>query len=555
MPLKYKISLCFSVVVMFAVAMGGTVYLEVKAIRNATAWNEHTHAVLGSLGEMIKGMVNQETGVRGYLVSSDESFLEPFTSGKAQFDKALSQVRSLTSDNSAQQARLDIAEGWARTWRTEVAEPEIAFMQSAETEQKARDMEASGAGKKAMDSLRTAVSELRKEEEKLLSERSAMQEESISNAIFVAIGGAASAIAASIVLGFLLDRVTGGPITRMTQVMSRLAGGDLTVSILDGERKDEIGAMAGAVQVFKDNAIQIERLRQDQAAAAERSAAERKQSMLQVARTFEERVLGVVDGVANSATEMEVMAQTMSAAAQQSQAQASSISAAADQASANVQAVASASEELSQSIVEIGEQVTMAARISEEASGVANRSTVIVNGLAAAADNIDSVVNLITNIASQTNLLALNATIEAARAGDAGKGFAVVAGEVKNLANQTARATDEIRSQILAVQTETHQAVEAIGTIGEIISRIREISAMIASSVEEQGAATGEIARNIQQAAEGTQDVTENIGGVAEAVEATGSAGLNVLSASRTLGTQASQMKTEVTEFLRRITA
>jgi len=340
------------------------------------------------------------------------------------------------------------------------------------------------------------------------------------------------------------------PITAMTRAMGILAGGDTSVTIPAAENKDEIGDMAKAVQVFKDNAIRVTALQKEQEESRLRTEADRRRGMLEMADTFEAAVMGLVKGVSTQATEMQATSQSMSAAAHQAQGQAATVAAAAEEATSNVQTVAAAAEELSSSITEISRQVSQAARISQTASDETSRTNDMVRGLAQSADKIGEVVSLINDIASQTNLLALNATIEAARAGEAGKGFAVVAGEVKNLANQTGRATEEISSQVASVQEETRRAVEAIRAIGVVIDQVREISSGIASAVEEQGAATQEIARNVQQAAEGTQLVSANVAGISEAATMTGAASQQVLSAAGDLARNSENLRGEVTKFL-----
>ena len=348
----------------------------------------------------------------------------------------------------------------------------------------------------------------------------------------------------------LIGRGITGPVNAMTRAMGILAKGDTSVVIPATENKDEIGEMAQAVQVFKDNAIRVAAMQKEQEEAKARAESERKRMMLSMADNFENAVMGLVKGVSAQATEMQATAQSMSAAAEQSSAQASTVAAAAQQATANVQTVAAAAEELTSSISEISRQVADAARISTTASEETARTNTMVEGLALTANKIGEVVNLITDIASQTNLLALNATIEAARAGDAGKGFAVVANEVKNLANQTGRATDEISAQINAVQEETRRAVEAIRNIGTVIDQVRQISSGIASAVEEQGAATQEIARNVQEAATGTQDVSMNVTGIMESATSTGAAAGQVLGAAEDLAKNSETLRSEVSRFL-----
>jgi len=361
---------------------------------------------------------------------------------------------------------------------------------------------------------------------------------------------AAIALLVGLIGAWIIGRSITHPITAMTRAMGILADGDTSVIIPATENRDETGAMAKAVQVFKDNAIRVTALQNEQEQNRIRMEAERKATMIQMADRFETAVMGLVKGVSAQATEMQTASQGMSAAADQSQVQATTVAAAAEEATTNVQTVAAAAEELTASITEISRQVSQAARISHAASEETSRTNQMVQGLAQAADRIGQVVDLINDIASQTNLLALNATIEAARAGEAGKGFAVVAGEVKHLANQTAKATEEISGQVASVQEETKRAVEAIRSIALVIEQVREISSGIASAVEEQGAATQEIARNVQQAAEGTQLVSANVAGISQAASMTGATSTQVLAAASELARNSEHLRGEVTKFL-----
>ncbi|WP_316980308.1 methyl-accepting chemotaxis protein [Shumkonia mesophila] len=358
-----------------------------------------------------------------------------------------------------------------------------------------------------------------------------------------------------VLVAVAMGRRLSAPIRLMTAAMGQLAEGDLEVAIPAAGRADEIGRMAKAVQVFKDNAIDKVRLEAEQAEREKQAEAEKQATMVKLAGQFEAAVGAVVDQVSSAATEMLSSSEAMSATAEETTRQASAVAAASEQASANVETVASAAEELSSSISEISRQVTQASQIAAAAVTEAEKTNVKVQGLAQAANKIGEVVALITDIAEQTNLLALNATIEAARAGDAGKGFAVVASEVKNLANQTAKATDEIGAQITGIQSATREAVAAIEEITRTISKINEVNSGVASAVEEQGAATQEIARNVEQASAGTQEVSSNIAGVSAAANETGAAAGQINRAAGELSRQSETLRAEVDKFLANVRA
>ncbi|MEN3234244.1 HAMP domain-containing methyl-accepting chemotaxis protein [Methylobacterium ajmalii] len=346
------------------------------------------------------------------------------------------------------------------------------------------------------------------------------------------------------------------PLTRLVAVLERMAAGEIDATIAEARRGDEIGALGRAVESIKTMVARkaAEDLERRQIADAAAAAA-RQTAMIEMADGFEAAVGGIVGAVSSSASELQVTAQSMTATATQTAAQSTSVAAAAEEAATNVGTVAAAAEELGASISEIGRQVSGSAQLAQRAVSEADHTTQFVQALGQTSAKIGDMVGLISNIASQTNLLALNATIEAARAGEAGRGFAVVAAEVKELANQTARATDEIARQIGEVRGVTDQTVGAIETITALIREIDVVATSIAAAVEQQGAATQEIVRNVAQASVGTSAVTGNIAGVAQASETTGMAATQVLTSASALSRQSEQLTAEVHRFLATVRA
>ncbi|MBI1209412.1 MAG: HAMP domain-containing protein [Azospirillum sp.] len=379
-------------------------------------------------------------------------------------------------------------------------------------------------------------------------------EDCLSRALVIILGCVAVAVVLALGTAIAIGRAIALPVRRLTAVMTALAGHDLSVVVAGIDRKDELGGMARAVVVFKDSMERADRLTEDRSRAT--AAQERRAQTLDgLIGRFNDSAGLALAKVTGAANDMTRTAASITTIAEDATRQTQTVAAASQQASANVQAVATAAEELSASIGEIGRQVTTSTEITRRAVAEAGRADDQVRGLTDAAEKIGQVVTLINGIASQTNLLALNATIEAARAGEAGKGFAVVAGEVKNLANQTGKATEEIAAQVTGIQRVIADTAAAIKEIASVIGQVNEIAAAIAAAIEEQGAATQEIARNVQDAAQSTEEVSQNISGVRKAADDTLQAAGMVRGSADGLSVQSKDLQGLVNQFLEDVRA
>jgi len=555
LKIAHKLAAAFAAVVVLLAASGIVTFRELRVIADAGTRTEETHTLLDALHEMQASMIDQETSIRGYIIAGDDRFLDLYGAGKAALKDSHDRLQRLVGEDADGKAALEDIDNIVTAWQHDVAETEVADMAKFETRDDARQIEANGMGRAYMDGIREKVTDLDKSQRANLAARSLAQGRAVTVAVSVTIGTLIVLILVALALWYGLSRAIARPITRITGVMGLLAKGDTSVTVIGLDRRDELGAMASAVEVFKLNAIDRQRLEAERI-AVEREAAEAKAAVMAgLAESFEVKVGHLVEVLSSAATELEATAQSMSATAAETGDQAALVAAAIGETASNVETVAAATEQLSASIQEIGRQVDQSAGIASRAVEDAKRTDATVQALSEGARKVGEVVGLIHQIAAQTNLLALNATIEAARAGEAGKGFAVVASEVKSLATQTARATEEITGQISRMQSITAEAVVAIRGIGAVIGEISDIAAAVATSVDEQRSATADIARNIQDAARSTQEVSSSVASVQQAAAETGAAAADVLGAASGLSRNAVQLNGEVDAFLTGIRA
>jgi methyl-accepting chemotaxis protein len=548
-----KIAAAFGAVLAVIVVSGGISLYGGRIVDQADEASRRASEAEVSARSLLNTVQVQQSSLRSFLLTGDPAMLAAYDAGKAGLDAALAGILD-HSDDAQAQADIEQIRNTLTGWYGNVADHQISLMRHPSTVEEARAIEVSGTGDRIVGEVTTIAEALIAREREGAMARRAELEQAQAASFWAVLIGSGLAVLIAVVAAVTLSRGIGRPVVAMTSAMGDLAGGNHAVEIPATERGDEIGRMAKAVLVFKENMIKARELAAKEAEAQKRREL-RAQKVDQLTAGFDRDVTEVLKTVSSAATEMQSTASSMTVTAEETSRQSTVVSSASEEASSNVQTVAAAAEELSASISEITRQVAQSAEIAGKAVSDAERTNQQVQGLAEAAQKIGEVVQLITDIASQTNLLALNATIEAARAGEAGKGFAVVASEVKNLANETAKATEEITGQISGIQQATKDAVTAIQSIGQTIGQINEIASGIASAVEEQGAATQEIARNVQQAAAGTSEVSANISGVNEAAGATGAAAGQVQTAASELSQQSEILRQKVETFLAEIKA
>ncbi|MBP5858801.1 HAMP domain-containing protein [Marivibrio halodurans] len=541
--------------------LGGAITIyEIRSAGDAVEDTRQAAKLQHDLGILDAAGNNQLLAIRGLLMTGDRNHIDAYEKSAKRFDATLARMAEKASSDEVVR-HVEALRAITDTWRSDVVGPQIEAMNHPLTVDAARTMEANGLGDDYLAAHSKEIAALAEIASARAEKAENTAREAFSITVIVAIIGSTLAILIAAVSYLALVGAISRPIARMTEVMGILAEGRHDVEVPSVGRGDEVGAMAEAVEVFKRNGIEREAAlaREEEARRKEKEALaareRRTQRMEELIANFDSRSADLVSALETSAHSLEETAQVMGSSADETDKQATAVAAASEEASTNVQTVAAAAEELRSSIAEIAKQVSGASEIAGEAATTAEQAQSRVAKLEEAANAIGEVVSMINDIADQTNLLALNATIEAARAGEAGKGFAVVAEEVKSLASQTSGATEKIREQIEAMQTETAQSVDAIEGIAAIIARVNEYTYSISSAVEQQSAATDEIAMNVSQASSATGEVASNIQSVHQASTESGRIAGTLKTASDDIGDRARAMKAGVEGFVREIRA
>jgi methyl-accepting chemotaxis protein len=554
MKLSGKLGVCFAAILVVIIAVGVVSGLQNRIIRAASEQSRQTAEDGVLLQNVTERVTALQWAIGEMLITGSATYKQAYLAGIAGYEDALVKAKEAVAGDATLSQTLTDAETAIADWRKNTADRQISLMEHPSTVNEARAIELTGVGLRLNEALQKFSGQVHAYQKSLSDQRFSEQQSAISLTLIATLAGAAISLVIAVLSGVALSRGVAKPIIDLNGSMQSLAQGNLLTEVPVSDRRDEVGEMAKTVLIFKQSMQRNEELRQA-SEAEQRDREQRAEHMVNLTRAFDEQVKGMVEALANAARGMERTAADLTKTADVSAAESQTVAAAAQEAQAGVETVASASEELSASISEISRQVTNQATLAQTSVHSIEATSRSVAELSDASQKIGEVVRLINEIAEQTNLLALNATIEAARAGEAGKGFAVVASEVKNLANQTAKATEEIGAQVGGIQATTKGTVESIAAVGGHVRQMNDISSAVAAAVEEQNAATQEISRNVQQASEGTRGVSHSIELVSSEVAKTRAAAQSVMEAAKQMLGESEGLKTYIDSFLNEVRA
>ena len=542
-----KIVVCFGALIAIGVAVGATTVESLSRIATAESWTTHTYQVLQDAERMTTSLLREASATRAFRISGDAALRESAAAADAALDGMVQNLVALTADNASQQMRLAELGDLVRAWRRQL---------STHAGATATDARSDIVGEEALLArLLTKLADIKAEETRLLAIRALAGSNAFASGYVVSGLGPLVSILTVLGLATALHALIARPLAKLTEAMRALADGDTARRIPAGNRRDEVGAMSRALQVFRDAMIERQRLRDSQGEASRHAEAERTSLRDAMADRFETVVGEIVRAVSASASEMQTSAASMLEHAQWTSGEVEAVAGTTKKASATMQEIAGGTRHLSDSVGEINMRVTYSADVAHQAVAEADRTTGAVQGLATTAQRIGTIVDLINDVARQTNLLALNATIEAARAGPAGRGFAVVATEVKALAEQTALATQDIRRQIEAMQGAATSSVSAIGGISRTIGEMARVTGEVAAAVEAQGEATRDMMCGTETAAQHTAAASTQLEQVSARAVATGGAATNLLAAARGLAQQSTVLHDESRRFVASVRA